>query len=837
MSPSHTSKSVNNVPLETNIANLINSTKVFLKALTRWTKKLETQKSISDHYVNLGNDFQTVVKQFTSLGIDMSNMRNVSKELRFILEKALKEEPSNESLDKYWPAIKEIIENLLNTIKLKRIELKKLVQEKEKQKTILNNANSEKIEEKEYTDSKNNSSSESIGSLKLGNSRSESPVKVAIDNVEKEFVDTSDQEIDNEYESANDNPDPDESKILDIPNIEITSELKKEDEPVILQEDEFISPFSSSLQSANKEPNENHLTSSSSTKPSKSKLDPESELKKKKLSKFLSMSGFDDDDDEEEEEEYFDDFSDEDESNDNTKSFSSKLVIKELKNETKIERRASKRYSAYYLSKQSSLQESQEPLPSENESMINEAKISSSSDFTIDSTPISSEPPAIMLSKNLSNEIAQKRNTSGELNKNGDKLSAILKNKMANTHQQKSESKNTTTNSNKIVQTKENVSKKSMSHTNSENNEKARVISPIVNKQPSFITLFLKYNETTIRIETTFPVKTTLENFFAEKFSIKKKKADKFTFVDPKYPGISYDIVNETDALENITDGFIIEFIQDQQKIDTQNNNNNENVIPLDFGAPDLSKVKEIEEENDILRKEVVKMDAKHKEDIAELETKLAHSLSQIAILKKKQVSEAEKNDDLKEVADLKYINNTSTKISSDGDAILNRVDDLQDVIEILRKDVAVRGVKPKTSNLEAIKKELENTQVTLTDFNQFIKDNKPELKSKWEAQLVSICDQQQMLSLQEDLIMDLQSDLEKCKETLDLVILCSEERSKNSKTEGATKKQVLLPLVKPGELNGVRDQLLQDIELLKPDHQSRVEAIEKHEKFNEINK
>ncbi|OBA27857.1 hypothetical protein HANVADRAFT_22652, partial [Hanseniaspora valbyensis NRRL Y-1626] len=130
MSPSHTSKSVNNVPLATNIANLINSTKVFLKALTRWTKKLETQKSISNHYVNLGNDFQTVVKQFTSLGIDMSNMRNVSKELRFILEKALKEEPSNESLDKYWPAIKEIIENLLNTIKLKRIELKKLVQEK-----------------------------------------------------------------------------------------------------------------------------------------------------------------------------------------------------------------------------------------------------------------------------------------------------------------------------------------------------------------------------------------------------------------------------------------------------------------------------------------------------------------------------------------------------------------------------------------------------------------------------------------------------------------------------------------------------------------------------------
>ena len=71
-------------------------------------------------------------------------------------------------------------------------------------------------------------------------------------------------------------------------------------------------------------------------------------------------------------------------------------------------------------------------------------------------------------------------------------------------------------------------------------------------------------------------------------------------------------------------------------------------------------------------------------------------------------------------------------------------------------------------------------------------------------------------------------------------MIKCNEERlklkSKNS-DGGDNNPKVILPLTKPGELQGVRDQLLQDIQLLKPDHQSRIDAIEKHERFNEINK
>lgn len=862
MSTSPSAKLSINGSLENNIANLINSTKVFLKALTRWTKKLETQKSISNHYVTLGNDFQVVVKQFTAISIDMTNMRNVPRELRQILEKALKEEPSNESLDKYWPSIKEIIEYLLNTIKMKRIELKKLQQSQATSKDLdhgivtpeRESAENETqvYQQHEGTGSKNSLNSGSLDSLKFAESESMSPQKddLGVESEDKEVSKEQPVEVDKASEATAE-----------------SSSATAEHSEVKIEQPTTSTPSNKTVKAS-----ENTSLPSIGT-PSKSKLDPESELKKKKLSKFLSMSGFGDDDDEEEE--YFDDFPEDEQADDDSEGeanfglSNSKMVMSELKKETKIERRASKRYSAYHLTKHNTLTDSQTSLPMTNNSI--------SAEPVFDSVSIT--PPSSLLSSNLSNNIAQKRNGSDGTNGYGDKLSAILKNKVSNNYQQPTSD----------------LKSPSKSLFNSDSNQESRAVNKTPNavtvtthdkvestsytKQPSFITIFLKYEGNTVRVETTFPLKTSLESLFAEKFSVMNNDLDRFCLIDPKYPGVSYNVINEKEELPNVTDGFLIELIarkpdlsknQDSLRIDhnnvmmekleksiensqsallhklekmiqarqltTKDDIKNSNVEPLHFEADHSNDVKRIQDENKILRKEVIKMDALKKEEIAKLEKKLAQTLSQIDLLKKSQSTQTQKNDDSAEIADLKFITKTSTKISSDGDSILNRVDDLQDVIEILRKDVAVRGVKPKASNLEAIKKELGSTQITLSSFEAFIKDNKPELKVKWESQLVSICDQQQMLSLQEDLILDLQSDLEKCKETLDLVILCSEERSRKNQGENS-KKQVILPLVKPGELNGVRDQLLQDIELLEPDHQSRIQAIEKHEKFNGINK
>ncbi|XBW36842.1 hypothetical protein QEN19_002421 [Hanseniaspora menglaensis] len=852
-----------NNSLETNIAGLINSTKVFLKALTRWTKKLETQKSISNHYVALGNDFQIVMKQFSALGIDMQNMRNVPKELRQILEKALKEEPSNESLDKYWPSIKEIIENLLNNIKLKRIELKKLQNES---KTLPSEVSAylEKPNAGFYQqtdDSKNSLSSGSINSLEIDNSESWT-------SKEKKHPYNKDYDIaDAHAVSSTPSVKPDDAD--DISNASATSPTTS-----VKPDNDFNENLLSSVEDVSSavSVNENEEQCKAETTPheglaqrvtSNSKLDPESELKKNKLSKFLSMSGFD-----EEEEEYFDDLSDDDDDSSNQQAVisESKLVMNELKKNNKIERRASKRYSAYHLTKHNSYQDSPEIITTEKESEINLDLLET----------VSKVAPASTILNNLSNDIAQKRNVSHGIIANGDKLSAILKNKVASNHEQQK----VVTNDFGRATKKDNEVKEIIKTTiNEPEIDKPNAL--IDFKKPGFITVFLKYNDLTLKTETTFPVKSSLDSLFAEKFSVTNDKTGTYSFIDPKYPGISYNVNNSSEELVSIEDGFIIELNKESKKSLHKDNENNKinkeflakieqlietsqlnilnkfetiisdsinanvpkdsltaenQVEPLAFDNTKATKLKEVEAENEILRKEVVKMDSRHTEEVAKLKKMLAQSLSQLDVFKKTQVSKEEKLDDTKDITDLKYTTFTTTKISSDGDSILSKVDDLQDVIEIVRKDVAVRGVKPKKSNLDAIKKELESTEITLSEFDKFIKENKPKLKDMWEAQLVSICDQQQSLALQEDLILDLQSDMEKCKETLDLIVLLSEERSKKGKQD-AGKKQVLLPLVKPGDMVGVRDQLLQDIELLKPDHKSRIEAIEKHEKFSEINK
>lgn len=260
---------------------------------------------------------------------------------------------------------------------------------------------------------------------------------------------------------------------------------------------------------------------------------------------------------------------------------------------------------------------------------------------------------------------------------------------------------------------------------------------------------------------------------------------------------------------------------------------------------PAADKDAKTNKETLVLKKALVKLDKEHKEAMSEMKSKLERLQKELHE-KDEMLSEMKQKEEStptvsssNEVDDGKYVDEVSNKISNDGDMILNKIDDLQDVIEILRKDVAIRGVKPKESNLDKINKTLEDTKKELVDFESYLKLQKPELKSKWEKQLIKICDQQQMLTLQEDLVIDLKVDLEKCKETMDLVIKCNEERLKlksKSHTENDQMK-VILPLTKPSEMQGVRDQLLQDIQFIKPDHQSRIEAIEKHEKFNEINK
>ncbi|QLL32208.1 hypothetical protein HG536_0C03770 [Torulaspora globosa] len=175
------------------------------------------------------------------------------------------------------------------------------------------------------------------------------------------------------------------------------------------------------------------------------------------------------------------------------------------------------------------------------------------------------------------------------------------------------------------------------------------------------------------------------------------------------------------------------------------------------------------------------------------------------------------------------YIGKSQEQLGQVSDSLLSRVDDLQDLIEILRKDVAVRGAKPSRKKLDSVQKDLKAAQDDLQKMHQFIAAEKPHWKKIWEAELDKVCEEQQFLTLQEDLAADLEEDLGKAIETFDLVNLCCVEQEKNPKR---SKTNPILPVPKPGTLNRVRDQLLSEVQSLNPDHEGRAEALEKAEKL-----
>ncbi|CAB4255982.1 similar to Saccharomyces cerevisiae YLR319C BUD6 Actin- and formin-interacting protein, involved in actin cable nucleation and polarized cell growth [Maudiozyma barnettii] len=194
-----------------------------------------------------------------------------------------------------------------------------------------------------------------------------------------------------------------------------------------------------------------------------------------------------------------------------------------------------------------------------------------------------------------------------------------------------------------------------------------------------------------------------------------------------------------------------------------------------------------------------------------------------------KNVSIVNESSDKKE-----YVEQSQAKLGEISDNLLTSVDDLQDIIEILRKDVADRGSKPTTKKLESLDNELNSANENLIKMEKYIVSEKPHWKTIWEAELDKVCEEQQFLNLQEDLLFDLKEDLKKAVETFNLIHLCCDEQEKNP---SKPRVNTILPLLKPGTFNQVREQVMVAVESINPNHEERLDALEKAEKHWEREK
>ena len=184
------------------------------------------------------------------------------------------------------------------------------------------------------------------------------------------------------------------------------------------------------------------------------------------------------------------------------------------------------------------------------------------------------------------------------------------------------------------------------------------------------------------------------------------------------------------------------------------------------------------------------------------------------------------------------YVDKGKKQLSDDSEKIVNRVDDLQDLVEDLRKDVVSRGVRPLPRQLESVSKDISAATAEVKKVKEFLKREKPVWTKIWERELQVVCDDRDLLTLQEELAVDLEDDLEKAAATFALVEQATKQQNLQKPSEDPSSaprssSRNLKPLrVDQGaDPHKAKDSVLGEVRALQPNHESRLEAIERAER------
>ena len=185
------------------------------------------------------------------------------------------------------------------------------------------------------------------------------------------------------------------------------------------------------------------------------------------------------------------------------------------------------------------------------------------------------------------------------------------------------------------------------------------------------------------------------------------------------------------------------------------------------------------------------------------------------------------------------YVNIGKKTVGEESEKIVNQVDDLQDIVEDLRKDVVTRGVRPLPRQLESVSKSISNATSELKKMQEFLRREKPIWTKIWEKELEVVCNDRDLLTMQEELATDLEDDLEKATQTFALVEQATKQQNLQS-THGSgvalrstSKGLAAIASAAEQDLDPVKakDGVLGEVRALRPNHETRLEAIERAER------
>ncbi|KGO38611.1 Actin interacting protein 3 [Penicillium expansum] len=178
-------------------------------------------------------------------------------------------------------------------------------------------------------------------------------------------------------------------------------------------------------------------------------------------------------------------------------------------------------------------------------------------------------------------------------------------------------------------------------------------------------------------------------------------------------------------------------------------------------------------------------------------------------------------------------VNTGKKELAGESERLVARVDDLQDLVEDLRKDVVTRGVRPLPRQLEGVSRDISMVMKEIKKMQDFLGREKPIWTKIWEKELQLVCEERDQLTMQEDLAADLQDDLEKATQTFALVEQATKEQVLTNTTGGTAVRAPsrtlgIDPTIDPMK---AKDGVLGEVRALQPNHESRLEAIERAEK------
>lgn len=183
------------------------------------------------------------------------------------------------------------------------------------------------------------------------------------------------------------------------------------------------------------------------------------------------------------------------------------------------------------------------------------------------------------------------------------------------------------------------------------------------------------------------------------------------------------------------------------------------------------------------------------------------------------------------------YVNVGKKLLGEDSEKIVNRVDDLQDVVEDLRKDVVTRGVRPLPRQLETVSKSISTATAELKKMQEYLKREKPVWTKIWEKELQLVCNDRDLLTMQEELAADLEDDLEKATQTFALVEQATKQQNiqssqgNNPVLRNTSKGLTAIATDQDVDPVKAKDGVLGEVRALRPNHETRLEAIERAEK------